>query len=70
MLTDFGVCKVLSGAATVVGLTINSITGKTVAYSSPEILLQRDKHAFIPNDKSMKRDVYAGAIVMNELLSR
>lgn len=38
VLTDFGVCRVLSSANVVAGLTINSVRGMSLAYSGPEIL--------------------------------
>lgn len=68
VLTDFGVCQVLASATTVTGLTINVVTGKSMAYSSPEIL-QPPQVPLTP-DMLKKRDVYAGSCILNELVTR
>lgn len=36
VLTDFGVCTVLDDANKVQGMTINTVTGKTMAYAAVE----------------------------------
>lgn len=68
VLTDFGVCRVLQTANVVAGLLVNSVNGRSIAYSSPE-LFSRSVIA-LPYDADKKRDVYAGSIVLNELATR
>lgn len=66
VLTDFGVCKLLANANSVSGLVTNTVTGKSINYSSPEVLLKTD----LSPDQETKRDVYAGVTVLNELVTR
>lgn len=68
VLTDFGVCRVLSSANVVAGLQVNFVRGKSIAYSGPELF----STSVIPlqADAEKKRDVYAGSVVLNELVTR
>lgn len=37
VLTDFGVCQVLDGATIVSGMQLNTVNGKSIQYSAPEV---------------------------------
>lgn len=70
VLTDFGVCRILSNATQVTGMQLNTVKGKTIAYSAPELHSERWKSLQISNADLMKLDVYAGAVVMCDLITR
>lgn len=69
VLTDFGVCIVLNEASTVAGMALNTVKGKSVSYSAPEVWQSVNGQQLTP-DYLKKRDVYAGAVILNELLTR
>lgn len=70
VLTDFGVCTILNDANLVAGLTINKVVGKTISYAAPELLVKPAN--FIPIEPQLRkaRDIYAAALIWNELVTR
>lgn len=67
VLTDFGVCTLLDAANAVAGLDKNSVIGKTICYSSPEILEEGKR---LPQVMRKARDVFAASVILNELVTR
>lgn len=66
VLTDFGVCRILDDAVKVDGLTLNTVKGRTAAFTPPETLAQQE----VPPRLWPARDVYAATLVLNEMLTR
>lgn len=66
VLTDFGICKILDEATTVQGMSFNAVTGRTPAFTPPETF----NLVSVPSALWPARDVYAGSIILNELLTR
>lgn len=66
VLTDFGVCKIMDAATKVEGMSINQVTGRTPAFTPPETLM------LLPITQELwpARDVYAGTVICNELMTR
>ncbi|KAI3652987.1 hypothetical protein MP228_002412 [Amoeboaphelidium protococcarum] len=69
-LTDFGVCKVVDQTQIVQGMQWNSVTGRTLRYSAPELL--QDYREFFRNNPHLiyAQDIYAAGILFNELITR
>ncbi|KAI3636924.1 hypothetical protein MIR68_005191 [Amoeboaphelidium protococcarum] len=69
-LTDFGVCKVVDQTQIVQGMQWNSVTGRTLRYSAPELL--QDYKEFFRNNPHLiyAQDIYAAGILFNELITR
>ncbi|KAI3646536.1 hypothetical protein MP228_009464 [Amoeboaphelidium protococcarum] len=65
-LTDFGICTLLSRANVVQGMQWNQLKGHSVKYAAPEVLSKLQ----VPEQLLPARDVYAGAVVMFEILGR
>ncbi|KAI3633258.1 hypothetical protein MIR68_008796 [Amoeboaphelidium protococcarum] len=66
VLTDFGICTIQSQANFVKGLQWNLLKGHSIKYAAPEVLQQLQ----VPEHLLPSSDVYAGAVVMFEILTR
>ncbi|KAI3638348.1 hypothetical protein MIR68_003959 [Amoeboaphelidium protococcarum] len=65
-LTDFGICTLLGTSKTVTGLNWNALFGSTPSYAAPEVWMNQ----LVSDDMKPKRDVFAGAVILAQLLNR
>ena len=72
ILTDFGICKVLSPQLRVKHFTVDNVQGVSLLYASPEVLRAMHKDGTIVSDPKVVWGgvIYAWAMVVYEMLTR